>query len=482
MMLARELIKSIARERIPARFNRPVRGLTYEASSVLPGMAYFALRRRPDDGHDHVVEAVDRGAGWIVSERFGQISPRVVNVRVRDTRVALARAAAQFHGWPSRELRVVALTGGEHLPGVAFFVRQFLALAGRSTGLIGTIEHHLGRHVLPSQAGCEEALDIQRMLASLVREKIETGVVELNERAIAHGWARDLEIETLVELCWRDERDEAAAGTALRARHRLIVKVDTENGFGVEAQDGEGGHLCRVRVGSCQAGLEGWRCQMETPCGRRTFRLPLAGGDQLKTVVVAAVVAVALGVPAERLPVLCRRLDGVPGEREFVRRGQPFGVIVDGAADPGQLAELLREVRGVAPGRLLLLAGARGDQPRDVPAQLGALAARAAGFTLVTANDPGREPLSRLNQEFLQSAVSVRPGAAEIEPDRARAIDRLIGLAAPGDLVLLTGKGRRATQEIERTIAPFDDRRHAARALEALGWCRHQQGRSVGCH
>ena len=64
---------------------------------------------------------------------------------------------------------------------------------------------------------------------------------------------------------------------------------------------------------------------------------------------------------------------------------------------------------------------------------------------------------------------SFRPGAAEIEPDRARAIDRLIGLAAPGDLVLLTGKGRRASQEIERTIAPLDDRRQQRIAAVAVG-------------
>lgn len=469
-MLARELMKDIARDRIPARFNRPVRGLAYQAASVLPGTAYFALRQPFGDGHDHVVEAVDRGAGLIVSERYGQVSPRVVNVRVSDSRAALARAAALFHGWPSRELRVVALTGGDYLAGVAFFVRQFLALAGESAGLIGSIEHHLGRHVLPSRAGCEEPLDIQRMLASLVRENIHTGVVELDECAFAHGWARDLEINTLVELHRRTRGNTGPAQPKLHARRRFSVQVDPGTDFRATVQDGEGCQVCALVVISRPAGLEGWVCRVETPCGRRTIRLPLVGVEHLRAAVTAAVVAVALGVPAQRLAALCRRLRGIPGEREVIRRGQPFAVLVDGTADPAGLAELLHEVRELTAGRLLLLAGARGDQEAILRSQLGTLVAKAADFTLLTANDPGRESPVRLNQAVLQAAQAVRPGAAAVEPDRAQAIDRLIGLAQAGDLVLLTGKGRRTTQESEHSIIPFDDRRHAARALEARGW------------
>lgn len=469
-MLARELIKDIARDRIPARFNRPVRGLAYDAASVLPGMAYFALRQGWRDGHDHVVEAVDRGAGLIVSERFGQVSPRVASVRVDDSRVALARAAALFHGWPSRELRVVALTGGEGLPGVAFFVRQWLALAGQPAGLIGTIEHHLGRHVLPSRAGCEEPLDIQRMLASLVRENIHTGVVELDEQAFAHGWARDLEIGTLVELDRRTGAAPTAASPRLQARNRLLLRVRTHPGFSVSVLDADGRERCGLRVLSQEAGLRGWVCRVETPVGRRTLRLPLVGRDHLQTALAAAAVAMALGVPSERLPALGRRLGGIPGVREAVWRGQPFGVLVDGAAEPGELAALLREARELTERRLLLLLGASGGQEAGVRSRLGVLAAQHSDLAVITANDPGTVPPAGLNEDTLHGALSVRSGSAMVEADRARAIERLIGLAEPGDLVLLTGKGRRTTQEMGRSIVPFDDRGHAARALEARGW------------
>ncbi|MCP5522176.1 MAG: hypothetical protein H7A46_11590 [Verrucomicrobiales bacterium] len=471
-MLVRELMKDIAPERIPARYNRPVRGLAYDAASVLPGMAYFALRQSACDGHDHVAEAVDRGAGLIVMEQFGQVSPRVVAVRVRDSRVALARAAALFHGWPSRELRVVAVTGGAHLPGVAYFLRQFLSLAGDPAGLIGTLEHHLGRHVLPSRAGCEEPLDIQRMLASMLREDLRTGVVELDACACEHGWARDLEIHTLVQL---PAPSGAGAPPALRARRRFSVDLDTGSDFTVGVRDGGGRPLFQLPVASRRATPEGWVCQVDLPDGRRALRLPFLGGDQLEAALSAAVAAVALGVPSDRLPALCRRLQGIPGEREIIRQGQPFTLLVDGAAEPDTLAELVREVRGLTAGRLLLLAGARGDQTSPVRSQLGFVAGRAANFTLFTGNDPGGECPVRLNTPALEAAVTTRPGGADLEPDRGCAIDRLVRLALPGDLVLLTGKGRRTTQEIDHSIVPFDDRLHAARTLDALGWRRDRR-------
>jgi UDP-N-acetylmuramoyl-L-alanyl-D-glutamate--2,6-diaminopimelate ligase len=53
--------------------------------------------------------------------------------------------------------------------------------------------------------------------------------------------------------------------------------------------------------------------------------------------------------------------------------------------------------------------------------------------------------------------------------DRRQAIARAIELAAPGDIVLIMGKGHETYQEIEGEKHPFDDRLVARHVLEEIG-------------
>jgi UDP-N-acetylmuramoyl-L-alanyl-D-glutamate--2,6-diaminopimelate ligase len=441
--------------------NRPIRGLAYEVAHVREDVLYFAVRHGRHDGHDRVMEAVSRGAGAVVCERGGFIPPRAVSIRVRDTRQALAQAAAVFHGHPSQALDVIGVTGTGATADFAFLLGALLDRADAATGWISSLQHRVGDRLLPPRPEGEESLEIQRMLASMLRHGQRRAVLELGETARAHGWSTGLELRELIQLCPAETPATPDLVFPAQSAWR-VVWSDQEHVVRVISADA----VFRLGVYRLTTTLEGISLRLRTPWGLKTVHAPLVGGRQARRLVGVLAVAAALGVPWSRLTRAARRLPSVPGRLEPVSAGQSFAVWVDGAESPVELARLLRETRALAPRRILLLVGGHAGQSATERRRLGRVAALGADRVLVTSHNPRTADPAELAAEVRAGARMVRAGTVEEEPDRATAIARLLDLAQPGDVVLLTGKGHRVRQELDHCVIPFDDRTQARRLLE----------------
>jgi UDP-N-acetylmuramoyl-L-alanyl-D-glutamate--2,6-diaminopimelate ligase len=150
-----------------------------------------------------------------------------------------------------------------------------------------------------------------------------------------------------------------------------------------------------------------------------------------------------------------------------VTPGPPFAVLVDFAHTPAGLEAALGSARRMAgPGRVVSVFGAGGDRDPEKRPMMGEVAGRLADVVVLTSDNPRSEdPLAII----AEVRAGVGPGAElVIEVDRSAAIGRAVGLARPGDVVVLAGKGHETTQELDGRVVPFDDRDEARRALAAL--------------
>ncbi|RME90359.1 MAG: hypothetical protein D6766_13435 [Verrucomicrobia bacterium] len=448
--------------RLNGHANDPVQGITYDPGAVLPGSIYVALSRPEGDGHDHVAEAVARGAQVVVTERMGWLPRRAVAVRVTDSRRALARIAARYYGEPARRLQIVGVTG----PGsaeVAFYLRQLWAAAGRPVGLIGALGHELGDRLLPGRDGAEEPSDVQHMLACLVEQGIGRCVLELGSAALERSITEEVPLATLIRL-----GGETPPGVTAGE----LISISWERGLapGIRLVSGrwQGAPLWQVEL--ARASRDGWTLRLQTGRGPMDCTLAVCGQQNMRAALQAGMAARALGVPAGAVRDGWSRLVSAPGRCEPIRRGQPFGVWVDGADSPAALQEVLADARRTAARRLLVLVGGSAWQAADELTGLGAAAGRLAEVVMVTSNNPMEQPPEALIRPVSRAARKAGARRVEEEPDRDRAIRRLLGQAEAGDLVLLTGKGRRTTMELAYVRVPFDDRRRAWVALGELGW------------
>jgi UDP-N-acetylmuramoyl-L-alanyl-D-glutamate--2,6-diaminopimelate ligase len=473
------LIRALAPGEVAGVRPVDVGDLAYDTRRVTPGAAFFCVPGANIDGHDLAAEAVERGAVALVVERLVDVvAPQLV---VDDVRAAMAVAADVFFGAPSSELEVAGVTGTNGKTTIAFLLRAMLDAAGKAPGLVGTIEWVVGGVPRPAPFTTPEAIDLQRLL----REMLDAGDRSIALEASSHGSAlRRLDRIRFDALVFtnlsQDHLDlHGTMEDYFQAKRRLFAgaqpppaAINVGTPWGRRLAD-ELTDLHRAPLVTFGLG-EGAEVRPEDlvtdPAGSR-FRAagidvetPLRGLFNVENALGAVAAGLLLDLDEDAIAEGIASVGGVPGRFEVVDEGQPFTVLVDYSHTPDSLEIALASARALGDGRVIVVFGAGGDRDRGKRVHMGEVAARGSDVAIVTSDNPRSEDPLAIIQDVLQgTGVDV-----EIDPDRRSAIQRAIGIAEPGDVVLIAGKGHEQGQEIAGVVHPFDDRVVAREALSAL--------------
>ena len=458
-----------------------ISALAYRSSSVTPGTLFFCVRGFTSDGHDFAPDAVRRGAAALVCERpLGLGVPEVI---VPDVRAAMPAVAARFFGEPTKELRVVGITGTNGKTTTAFLVRALLEAAGVQTGLLGTVKSIVGGREEAVERTTPEAIDLQATFRRMLDAGDRACAIEVSSHALELGRAEGIEFACRVFTnLSQDHLDfHNTMESYYLAKRRLfetggdapsVVNVDDEYGRRLAGEierpltyaiDRDADYRARdVRFDPAGSSFT-----CETPDGPLAIETRLPGLFNVENSLAAIAAARALDVAPEAIQRGLAGADRVPGRFEPVEEGQEFTVLVDYAHTPEALANVLRAAREITRGRLHVVFGAGGDRDRAKRPLMGAAASKLADRVIVTSDNPRSEDPDTIVDEVLAGTS----GDAEREVDRRRAIALAVESAEPGDVVVIAGKGHEQGQEFEGgRKEPFDDVTVAREALRsALG-------------
>jgi UDP-N-acetylmuramoyl-L-alanyl-D-glutamate--2,6-diaminopimelate ligase len=448
-MKLERLIAALGPTEVVGRAPLEIDELAYDSREVRPGVLFFCIPGATADGHAFARAAVGAGASALVVERALDLDvPQLVVPNVRD---AMPRAAVEFFGDPTRELDVVGVTGTSGKTTTAFLLASIFDAAGRSAGLLSSIERRVGNEVRMPTLNTPEAIDLQRLFREMLSAGNGVCVIEATSIASSQRRLEGTQFAVLVftnlsqdHLDFHgtmDEYFEAKRRLFAQARH-VVVNVGDEHGRRLAAQLP---HAITFEAGDELAA---------------DVKLP--GRFNLENALAAAAAARALGVPDDAIRSGIEAVSGVPGRFEPVDEGQPFTVIVDYSHKPGALETVLREARALSGGRVLCVFGAGGDRDREKRPLMGRVASELADVAIVTSDNPRSEDPAAI-------AAEVADGFdVDVELDRRRAIERAIEAAAAGDVVVIAGKGHEQGQEFADRTIPFDDREVARAALRNL--------------
>jgi UDP-N-acetylmuramoyl-L-alanyl-D-glutamate--2,6-diaminopimelate ligase len=450
-----------------------VTGLAYDNRLVTPGTLFFCVPGFTRDGHDFADDAIARGAVALVVQR--PLGTPVPEILVDDVRAAMAPAAAALAGDPTARLTTVGITGTNGKTTSAFLVRALLEAGGRSTGLLGTVTAVVGGEQHAVARTTPEAIDLQRTFADMLDAGDEAVVMEVSSHALSLHRADAIHWSAAVFTnLTQDHLDfHADMEDYFLAKRRLfeagpeiaIVNVDDPYGARLAADFPEA-----IRIGLDAPAAQVRATAIEGDARGSAFtvdglglRTTLPGRFNVLNALGAVVVARELGVDDEAIARGLAGAERVPGRFEPVDEGQPFAVFVDYSHKPDALEAVLRTARGLTRGRLIVVLGAGGDRDRGKRPLMGRAAAELADVAIITSDNPRNE-----DPEAIMAAIAEGAPHAERVVDRHAAIERAIALAAPGDVVVVAGKGHERYQEFEggRTV-PFDDVAVAREALRA---------------
>ena len=508
----RELFARVPVEETRGDMERRVRGIAYDSRDVERGFLFAAMDGQRTDGHRFIDEAVRRGATAVLHRAVPSgFAEGVTYVRVASPRIALSPIAAAFHGDPSRSLRVIGVTGTDGKSSTVWFITQLLGLLGRRVGFLSTVSFQTGDEVVknPFRQSTPEATEIQGMLREMADIGKEFAVVEATSHGLSSRMNRlgdvvfDAAVLTNVthehlEFHGTFEQYRSDKANLFRALAPTEEKRDPTSGallrcqrFGVVNADDPSAEYFRqcARVPVHSYGLDApadlAARALRAEISGTTFRL-LHGGKEAEARIripgpfwvenslgACLVVARILEIDPLSLAPLVTSLRGVQGRMDYVDLGQPFAVIVDYAHTPGAFRKLFPWVRAHARGRITAVFGSAGERDGAKRPMQGKAAAELCDMVVITDEDPRGEDRMRIIEQVAEGCVNKRRGEdLFLVPDRTEAIRLAVSRAAPGDVILLLGKGHEGSIIGPGGPAPWDERAEAEAGLRSLGWGR----------
>jgi len=210
----------------------------------------------------------------------------------------------------------------------------------------------------------------------------------------------------------------------------------------------------------------------QTPAGKIEVRSPLVGRINVYNILAAIGAGIGLGIPAQAIEAGIRQLESVPGRFQRVDEGQPFLVVIDYAHTDDALRNLITTARElVDKGRIITVFGAGGDRDRTKRPLMGEAAGSLSDLIVLSSDNPRSEDPLRIINDVAVGLQKVN-AKYRVEPDRTQAIEIAIDEAAPGDIVLLAGKGHENYQVLKERTIEFDEREIARRALRRRGYSK----------
>jgi UDP-N-acetylmuramoyl-L-alanyl-D-glutamate--2,6-diaminopimelate ligase len=449
-----------------------IAGCTSDSRLVRDGELFAALAGSRSDGHDFAVEAAERGCAAVLAERpMPELA--VPSCVVPNARAAFARLCQALAGNPSRQMKMIGVTGTNGKTTTSCLIAGILSAAGHRVGVLGTLGYLDGRIVEESTHTTPPPERLASLLSRMARNECTHAVMEVSSHALDQSRVAGIEFDAAcVTNITHDHLDYHATLSEYRqAKAKIFDHLGIE-GFAVfNADDAGSAELLRRHAGPAltigiDSPAEIFAVPVEQCSSEQTFlltagsetvpvRTRMIGRHHIYNCLAATAVGLAYDI---ELSTIARGLESagqVPGRLERLERGQPFCVFVDFAHTPDALTGVLKTLREVTSGRLICVFGAGGERDSQKRPLMGRAVEHSADVAILTNDNPRHEDPLAIFRDVL--AGFVNRDTVQLIPDRASAIERALGMAQPGDSVLIAGKGHETYQIIGNQRMPHDD-------------------------
>ncbi len=480
-MKLEEVIEGVGYTHLTADLNMQITGVTCDSRLVKKGDIFVAISGYAADGNQFIPMAIENGAALVVSAR--KPLQDIPYVLVADDRLALAQIGANYYGHPADALITVGITGTNGKTSVAWLLEQVLEkTTGKKTGLIGTVENHLGDRVTKSVRTTPQSIELQEMFARMRDNGCKYAVMEVSSHAIDQervgGFIFDVAAFTNLthdHLDYHKTLENYCDVKAKLFRQCKKAVVNCDDSWHTRILENCPGEALltsakqQADLYATDIELHGDGITFTAVCGEESARVevPIPGRFTVYNVLTVLGCAVQLGISLQAAAEALKTVSGVKGRVELVPTpGKDYRVLIDFAHTPDGLESLLRSVRDFCRGRLICVFGANGD--RDVLKRpvMGKIGAALSDIAIITTGDPrSEEPMDIIAQVL--SGVENTENCKVVEK-REDAIRYAMDIAGREDIIVLAGKGHGTYQEIKGVKYPFDERKIVAEYLQEV--------------
>ncbi|NLB89531.1 MAG: UDP-N-acetylmuramoyl-L-alanyl-D-glutamate--2,6-diaminopimelate ligase, partial [Syntrophomonadaceae bacterium] len=439
------------------------------------------------DGHLYIEQAIKNGAIAILVEDEVDINSEVTVIRNSDTRKALAQIAANYYGSPSKNLRLIGVTGTNGKTSITHLIKAILEESGKKVGIMGTLYAKIGDREKNLNHTTPEALEIEEFMSAAIDEKTDYVVMEVSSHALDLHRVDEIDFNVAIfSNLSQDHLDYHQNMEQYRAAKLKLFKMinSEENNFSlVNIDDSNAEYFINhangnvltygieesadVRAENINISLKGTSFVVKYQGLEFKVNMKLIGMFSVYNALAAIAFALKENVDPKIIKKALEKVSGVPGRFEQIDCGQEFSVIVDYAHTPDGLENILKTTKQIVENRIITVFGCGGDRDRTKRPLMGEIAAKYSDFCIVTSDNPRSEEPQAIIDDIVPGLNKVKDSRYAIIVDRYEAIRHALYLAKKGDVVIIAGKGHENYQIIGDKVLDFDDRKVAREILRS---------------
>lgn len=487
-------IQKIA-EKLNAEFNidaeTKVFDVTHDSRQAGKGSLFAAIQGLTLDGHRFIEDVMRRGAVGVISELDQPKNFAGAWLKVADARKALAKAAAVINGNPSKELKLVGVTGTNGKTTTTYLILALAEASGEKAAMLTTVEYRIGDESQPAVRTTPEASDTQRFLREAVEKNCDVAVMETSSQAIHLRRCDELffKVAVFTNLTrdhldyhgtmenYFDSKKELFDGRIGAKPESSVINIDDRWGAKLADELRSNGQKVITFAQNNQADLiaenvevslmSGTSFTLKTPNGERQISSPLVGKPHVYNMLSATATALELGYDLDSIANGLKNCIGALGRFELVPNDENFAVVVDYAHSDDALLNTLKTARNLTNGRIITIFGCGGDRDKTKRQPMGEVAGKNSDLVIITSDNPRTEDPLKIIRE-IEAGIKPTNCPYLTISDRREAIYQAITKAKPNDVVLIAGKGHETYQIIGAEKYHFDDREIAKEALERI--------------
>lgn len=463
-----------------------VRGVFQDSRRVEKGSMFAVRSGAKSDGRAFIPAALEKGASSLLTEDSELArSVNIPSLIVPSVRDYLGKVAMASYGLTKDSLSIIGLTGTNGKTTTTYLTQAVLAEAGFKTATLGTIGLYYDNITYTGSFTTPEGDDLARLLAFLVAKGATHLVMEVSSHALELRRVEGLSfVATGFTNLTQDHLDlhgtmeaygEAKARLFIGELAAPVCVIHVGDSFGERLANRAKGRVIRVAgrsfdgatisVPEVSWSIAGLNARLLVDGHPMSLVSPLVGAHNLENLVVSLGIAYGLGVDMSVALQALAKTPAVPGRLERCSTNDDdVLVVVDYAHTPDALVRALDALRPLTPGKLVCVFGCGGDRDPAKRPLMGAAVAQGADTVFVTNDNPRSEKPEAI-VAAIEPGIKQHNKTYQVIYDRSQAIERAVCEAAPGDIVLIAGKGHEPYQIVGSEIRDFDDRREARRAL-----------------
>lgn len=471
-----------------------VRGITADSRQARPGYVFVAVPGTAVDGHKYIGSAIAAGAIAVVCEHVPANAEQGAAdiVIAKDTHKAIGELASLFYGNPSEKMTLVGVTGTNGKTTIATLLYDMARLFGRKAGLLSTVATKIDGQETPSDHTTPDPVSINALMAKMVEAGCDFCAMEVSSHAADQKRIAGLKFDGgIFTNLTRDHLDyHKTFANYLAAKKSFfdglpstafaLTNIDDRNGDVME-QNTKAKKLayslqhpadfaCKV----IEDRLDGMRLSLKRK-GMKEVEVDTLFTGRFNAYNLTAVygACIALGFDSEETLLKLSMLRPVTGRMQTIHSPQGITVVVDYAHTPDAIAnalkaldETMRSADGRRSGRIITVFGAGGNRDKGKRPLMAIEACKLSDAVIITSDNPRFEDPAEIAAEVMAGVPADKKEIAEAVIDRARAIERAVGMAHPGDVILIAGKGHETTQAIGDREIHFSDIEEAKKILK----------------